>query len=424
MPNAAGMLTKRKRKEPRPFGAAAGGNSRLPRPPSMARRLSWLAFAVANRVVPKTPRKVALHSTIDLEDGVLALIDELGSRGHRSVVLLEDCARAPLLRALTSTPVIAAKRRSLRGLMHYLTSSYVVTTENLFGDRPPPRSQIVVNIWHGEPPTKVTGRFSEGSRGFNPTYAPVCSTIGRAYRAAEFGISPLQVPIVGAPRNDRMMRVDAQAVRSALLGRDAERSTFLWLPSFRTGQWGDRRRSDVGHEHHPGVPFSQQDIQQLDDWLDERGARMVIKLHPHDVARFAGGYKSIRVLTQGEMESKALTLYTLLPAFDALVTDASSVWVDHLLLDKPVIFAFPDVEEYRDGRGLNLEPFEQWVPGPFTKTIQELTGSLGDLLDGRDPMAAERGRARARFHHYGDDQSTARLLDGLGIGTARPGPAS
>jgi len=400
----------------RPFGASIGGNSQLPGPPSLTRRLSWWAITMANRLMPKAPGRVVLHSTTDLEDGVISLIDEAGGRGHEIVVLLEDPAHAPSLRALTSVDITTVRRKSLRGLLHYLRSPYVVITQNLFGDPHPPRSQVVVNIWHGDPPGgKVNGRFSGGSGAYNATYAPVCSTLGRAYRAAEFALSPLQVPVVGAARNDRMLRTDRSAVRRALLGDDADRPTFVWLPSFRTGHFGDRVRSDVAAVHHPGVPFAPADVQRLDDWLDQRGARVVVKLHPHDVASFPGGYKAIRVLTQEEMTAAELTIYTVLPAFDGLITDVSSVWVDYLLLDRPILFAFPDVQDYRDGRGLNVEPFEEWVPGPFATTMPELIGGLGELLDGADPMGEERRRARARFHHFHDDQSTARLLDGVGI---------
>ena len=122
-----------------------------------------------------------------------------------------------------------------------------------------------------------------------------------------------------------------------------------------------------------------------------------------------------RVLTQDEMEDLGLTMYTMLPAFDGLVTDVSSVWVDYLLLDKPMVFAFPDIQDYRDGRGLSIEPYEDWVPGPFVRDIDGLIAALADLVDGRDPMAGERQLARLRFHQYHDDRSAARLLDGLGI---------
>jgi len=273
----------------------------------------------------------------------------------------------------------------------------------------------VVSLWHGEPPGKVTGRF-EGRGGLLCSYAPVCSTVGRAYRAAEFNLSPLQVPIVGAPRNDRMLQADAAGVRRALLGDDADRTTFIWMPTYRVGHYDGELRVDVAG--NPGVPYTPAEIRRIDDWLVEHGARVVVKVHHRDVNSFTDDYRAIRVLTQGDLEREGLTIYQALAAFDALITDISSVWVDHLLLDKPMVFAFPDVEAYRQGRGLNVEPYEQWVPGAFTTDVDGLLPALGDIVDGRDPMREERARARVRFHQYRDDRSTVRLLDGLGIGSA------
>jgi CDP-glycerol glycerophosphotransferase len=391
-----------------------GGGSVRPAPQSWQRRLAYVALDLVNRLVPKQRDKVVLHSTIDLEDGILALVEELGNRGARATVLLEQPDRAARLRALTGDQVRLLPKQSRRAVLHFLTARYVFTTENVYGDRQPPSSQVVVNIWHGEPPTKVVARFFPGQKGLHCSYAPVMSTVGRAYRSAEFGLHPLRVPIVGAPRNDRMLRSDGEQVRQSLLGVDAGRPALLWLPSFRAGSWAGRTRLDA-EGAHAGVPFPLEEVRRLDDWLVERGATIVLKLHPHDVASFPGDFRALRLLSQEEMEQRGLTLYTLLPAFDGLLTDVSSIWLDYLLLDRPMIFAFPDVDDYRAGRGLNLEPYEDWVPGPFVRDLDSLLAALQDVIDGTDPMAAERRRARLRFHEHHDDRSTARLLDGLGI---------
>ena len=52
---------------------ATGGSAavRPPRQP-LRRRLAYVALDAVNRLVPKAPDRVVLHSTIDLEDGVLA----------------------------------------------------------------------------------------------------------------------------------------------------------------------------------------------------------------------------------------------------------------------------------------------------------------------------------------------------------------
>ena len=398
-------------------GIGAVPHRDVPRRP-WRKRLPFLLLAGIDRVVPKTATKVALHSTVDVEDGVLAVAAEVAARGSRAVVLLEDRRRAALVRSLSPVPVRVAPKWSLRGLAHYLTARHVMTTNNIHGNLTPPPSQILTALWHGEPPTKATGLFN-GNEPLRATYAPVCSTVGRAYRSAAFGIHPLHVPIVGAPRNDRMLDADAPSVRRRLLGADADRPTFLWMPSFRVTDYDGVLRVDTAGGQ-TGAPFSPQDVRQVDDWLVERGARIVVKVHHRDRTRFPDDLRAIRVLLQGHLEQQGLTLYPALPAFDALITDMSSVWVDYLLLDKPIVFAFPDVQAYREGRGLNLEPYEHWVPGPFARTPGELVAALSDLADGRDPMAEERGRARLRFHQFHDNRSAARLLDGLGFPTRPP----
>ena len=381
------------------------------------RGAAHLLLAAANAVVRKDPRSIVLHSTVDVEDGLLAVAEECVARGWRPVVLLEDRRREALLRSLAAAGVACVPKRSVRGVLAFLGARFVMTTSRLWGDHRPPSSQVLVSLWHGEPPTKVTARFS-GRGGVSCTWAPVCSTVGRAYRAAEFGVHPLQVPVVGAPRNDRMLRADGAALRAQLLGDEAHLPTLLWMPSFRVGGYGEQRRLDSAGADPEG-PFPPRDLARLDAWLVERGARVVLKVHPRDTHRFAGDLRAVRVLRAGELEARGLTLYPVLAAFDGLITDMSSVWLDHLLLDRPMVFAFPDLAGYRAGRGLNLEPYEHWVPGPLTTDVEQMIAAIDDVVAGRDPMAEERARARRRFHAFADDGATARLLDGLGITAGR-----
>jgi CDP-glycerol glycerophosphotransferase len=387
---------------------AVGPGARLPSSRQGARQLVDVAVATVIRLLPKKATRIVLHSPHDVEDGLIAVADECAARGWVPTFLVEDPRRGPLLRSLTAGRVDILPRRSVRGVLAFLTARYVLKTDRLYGDRRPPAAQVVVTLWHGEPPSKLAGRF-RGRGGVLSTFAPVCSTVGRAYRAAEFGMHPLQVPIVGAPRNDRMLRADREAVRTRLLGAEADRPTLLWMPSFRRPAPG-RRADDAGEG-----PYPERDLRRLDAWLHEHGARVVVKVHPSDRSTFAGEFRALSVLQPGDLERQGLTLYPALSAFDGLITDMSSIWLDYLLLDKPLIFAFPDVADYRSDRGLNLEPYEAWVPGPFATTIDEFLAAVQDVVEGRDPAAEERRRARVRFHQYRDDATTARLLDGIGI---------
>ena len=393
------------------FPGIAGPQPRPAHARTWQKRLPFLGLSVLNRLVPKTPVKVVLHSSVDVEDGVMAVATEVAARGHRAVVLLEDRRRGALVRRMSPVPVHTVPKWSVRGLAHYLTARHVMTTNNVHGNMRPPASQNVVALWHGEPPTKATGLF-HNKRGLNATYAPVCSTVGRAYRSAEFAIPPTRVPIVGAPRNDRMLQADREQMRRAMLDDAADRCTFLWMPSWRSD---DLAEVPLADGTPTGSPFPPHYLRTVDDFLVERGARMVVKLHHRDRSDFSGDFRAIRVLGKGELERRGVTLYQALAAFDGLITDMSSIWVDYLLLDKPLVFAFPDIEGYRYVRGLNLEPYEQWVPGPFVRSADELVAALTDIVEGRDPMGEERARARVRFHQFHDSRSAVRLLDGLGF---------
>ena len=105
-----------------------------------------------------------------------------------------------------------------------------------------------------------------------------------------------------------------------------------------------------------------------------------------------------------------------------LITDMSSVWVDYLLLDKPMIFAFPDIADYRNGRGLNIEPYEHWVPGPFVTDMDGLIDAIAAVIARHDPSGPERRLMRRRLHQWDDAKSTDRLLDGLGVNDLRGTP--
>jgi CDP-glycerol glycerophosphotransferase (TagB/SpsB family) len=394
-----------------------GGENQPPPPRAPRERAALALLHLANRLLPKRRGKVVLHSTVDVDDGILAVASELSRRGIRPTMLLEEPRREGLVRALSRSAPQTVKKHSVRGTIHYLRAQFVVTTHGLFGDPEPPASQVVVNLWHGEPPTKVVGRF-EGQHGHSCTVAPVLSTVGRAYRAVEFGVHPHRVPVIGAPRNDRMVAADGQRIRQRLLGDLGIAAnggfTFLWMPTFRAARFSGRLRVDA-ETAHTGVPYDADALERLDRWLQERGATVLLKLHPHDVASFTGSYGALRVLDGARLEAAGVTTYELLAAFDCLITDASSVWTDYLLLDRPMLFAFPDVEDYRRRRGLNIEPFESWAPGEFVHSMDELIEAMGRLIAGDDSMADERRRARERFHAFHDGRSTARLLDGLGL---------
>jgi CDP-glycerol glycerophosphotransferase (TagB/SpsB family) len=149
--------------------------------------------------------------------------------------------------------------------------------------------------------------------------------------------------------------------------------------------------------------------------------RLIVKRHPFDADALPDHFRAIRPLEQLDLDRLNLTIYTALSAFDALITDISSVWIDYLLLNRPIVFAFPDIEDYRANRGIVLEPYSVWVPGPLVTTIDELLEQLDRIASGWDDYKDERLLALRRHHSYSDASSAERVLDFLGLKEVKQG---
>ena len=105
-----------------------------------------------------------------------------------------------------------------------------------------------------------------------------------------------------------------------------------------------------------------------------------------------------------------------------MITDVSSVYVDYLITDRPVVHHFPDIREYERTRGFSISPVDDYLAGPLTHDAGEFLAALGDILEGADTAAASRRRLTDLFFTDKDAGATARLLTAVGLGS--PGPAA
>jgi CDP-glycerol glycerophosphotransferase (TagB/SpsB family) len=62
-------------------------------------------------------------------------------------------------------------------------------------------------------------------------------------------------------------------------------------------------------------------------------------------------------------------------ASDVLITDYSSIMFDYALLDRPIVLYLDDFSEYRNARGMYLDPHEH-QPGPIAHTQAEVHDQL------------------------------------------------
>jgi CDP-glycerol glycerophosphotransferase (TagB/SpsB family) len=118
----------------------------------------------------------------------------------------------------------------------------------------------------------------------------------------------------------------------------------------------------------------------------------VVKPHPADADRRL--LPGVVTLDEDALVAAGVSLYGLLGASSGLVTDYSSVWVDYLLLDRPIAFSVPDRASY--DRALFPADTLDWVPGEVVDLDDRPFASFFGDLDAAGLRGATRRREVAQ----------------------------
>lgn len=153
------------------------------------------------------------------------------------------------------------------------------------------------------------------------------------------------------------------------------------------------------------MQMTETDIAALEQFCETERVEMIFKFHPGEraVARFHGRHLHV-------YRSDA-DVYPMLPLVDVLVTDYSSIFMDFLLVDRPIVFFMPDIQLYRSQmRETQFDP-DAFTPGPKASTWGAVLERIADALREDSHRAT---RARVRELAFGDRvplDSVPQLLD-------------
>jgi hypothetical protein len=346
-----------------------------------------VALRLLTRWFPQS-RSVVLAVFPETEGNGLEVARALLERYDGQVVWLTETTPTPApVRDLAAGGLHLVPKWSLRGMLAYLRAEAVFFTHGLYGSPRPVPGKPVVNLWHGDGPKDV--RPDNGVGGLIAgTYFVGSTRLFSRHQAAGFGVPEDRVLVTGNPRTDVFWRPSTTAPLSDLGITD---DFVLWMPTFRrTRAVGAMRQVD---EAGPEERAWQCRLEALLEGLRDRGLQLVVKPHPMDAEehRWAGAV----TVRDADLARTGVGLYDLLARSRGLVTDYSSVWVDYLLLDRPLAFLVPDRDSYT--RRLVPEDVLDWVPGEVVGSEDPFGSFLADLDAGGRLGAAQRAQAAARM---------------------------
>jgi CDP-glycerol glycerophosphotransferase (TagB/SpsB family) len=143
----------------------------------------------------------------------------------------------------------------------------------------------------------------------------------------------------------------------------------------------------------------------IDAFAESRGIEFLFKFHPSESCANQVAGRHIHLCSADS------DLYPLFPYTHGLITDYSSIYMDYLLLDKPVLFLIPDGDSYtHEDRQVQFDLVDM-MPGPIVTSWPELLGALESQWQ-HDTCADARARlCRKAFDGLSQEKSVPKLID-------------
>lgn len=271
-----------------------------------------------------------------------------------------------------------------------------------------------VNVWHGIPLKKVIYNdygisplkrllFSY----IYPHYSLVTATsplVGDILQES-FRCSSQSIQVLGQPWDDALFEeADTSKLFPFAPGMNSESKAVLYAPTWRTGAKPKRTLKNLFQTYasvndRPQTwffPFDDFDVDDLQKKLEKENTYIFIRAHALDMdaTKELVTHPNIVSLDQASCPD----IMTMLNLFDLLITDYSSIYLDFLLLKRPMIFLPYDLEEYLQNPGLNLD-YDSVTPGPKPNSYSMFVEELFSLLR-NNTYREEIEQVKSTFHTY------------------------
>lgn len=224
---------------------------------------------------------------------------------------------------------------------------------------------------------------------------------------------------LGYPRNDFLFNLNRdikEKIAEHFRFKDFSK-IILWMPTFR--QSTDTFLSEDYLNNETGLPLLNTlgELKSLNEFLQGMGLLVLLKLHPlqANLPAFMNQYSNLKIVRNADLNQLDVQLYEFVATSDALITDYSSISIDYLLLNRPIVFTTPDYEQYESSRGFIVDDVIDYLPGPHVNTINEFRNAIQEVASGEDHYFEKRKDATKLFHKFQDGNSSKRIIEYIGL---------
>ena len=306
-------------------------------------------------------------------------------------------------------------RRSIMGIYYTLLSKYWLydfspnSISNYYSN-----NAICINLWHGIPlkkiehdaQTTIYNKLNDFQKNIYEKYKTkddfyvVNNTYEQSCYETAFLAPKEKIKIIGSPRLDVLlhdikdselfMEKDFNNIKTF---KRQNKKIFIYMPTFR----------DTGKNISTWL-YSK----ELKKQLQINNAILICKLHPYDKNTL--NIPSDDIVYKMDNNSD---VYPILKYTDALITDYSSIYFDYLLLDKPILYYVPDLEEYQQKCRGFYAPYTELTAGMHITNEQDFIIAIRDIINDIDNYKEKRKILRDKMFKYQDGYNCERIVKWL-----------
>jgi CDP-glycerol glycerophosphotransferase (TagB/SpsB family) len=220
------------------------------------------------------------------------------------------------------------------------------------------RNTFVIQIWHASGALKKFGNDASqrlyGIRSCD--YAFVSSKKVTGIYSRALSIPEDRILPIGSPRTDSLFCEEKVNLYKSNIHEKysihKNNKVVLFAPTFRGKGVDDSKDLEI-------------DIARLSKKLP-KGFVLAVRLHP----MISSSFVSDEAINFSDED-----LIEVLSTADILISDYSSIFFEYSILNRPMIFFAPDLDEYIENRGFYVE-YGTFMPGPIVKTREQLCEAI------------------------------------------------
>ena len=383
------------------------------------RLLYWLIIMPLQFFLPKKKKSIVLIGKYgSFSDNVKYLFLYIHSQGRQDIDVSYIVKDKELCKILNAKGLPVLLHPTLKSLVAMIRAGVIVVAGNMSNfDNLCSSRAYKVQLWHGAG-MKKGGSLRKKQFDDHPLIYKMYKAVGFS---TKWGLAvspspfysenvflerfkPIDIIESGFPRNDCLFR---EASPLELMGSDRELiqrvqrfkeqgyQIVLYAPTFRdTG--GDAMSDGILN------------LKDLSDFGKQYNIVFVFKMHPK------AKNTEICELSHVWEYKRQYDIYPMMGIVNLLITDYSSIYMDYILLDRPLIFFPYDFEKYIEkDRDISFD-YDWIAPGPKCRNQLSLQQAIqACLLGGEDPFRNKRREIADLAFAHKDGLASQRIYDFL-----------